>query len=161
MEYLSFDSFDQNQKSKTMLNGFRQTLSFLFFLAILTSYNNKKPITKTPESISPYVYAYTSGEISKAAPIRIRFTNALIESDKIGTEVEKDIISFQPRIKGEATWEDDRTIYFKPSKYLPAKEKYFGKINLKKLCREVPNDAQLFEFDFEVKEQNCYVRLDG
>ncbi len=144
-----------------MLNQFRKALNFLLFFVIFISCNNEKSIREIPESVSSYLYAYTSGEISKADPIRIRFTNALISSDNIGTEVDKGILSFQPDIKGEATWEDDRTIYFKPNDYLPAKQNYIGTVFLKKLFKKLPKDAKVFDFDFQVKEQNFYVRFGG
>ena len=161
MEHQILDSSDQNQKIKTMLSQFRKILFFSFFSIVFFACDNNKNIRESPESFSSYVYAYTSGEISKAAPIRIQFTNSLIASDKIGAVVDDGIVSFQPRIDGEAIWEDDRTIYFKPNDYLPAKEGYIGKIILKKLFKNVPKEAKVFEFDFQVKEQNFYVRFNG
>lgn len=144
-----------------MINQFRKTLFCFFLLILIVSCKSKRSIHEIPESVSAYVYAYTSGEISKAAPIRVRFTNALINSEQIGTKVDENIIEFEPQIKGEAIWEDDRTIYFKPSQYLPAKEEYIGKISLKKLFNDVPQDARVFEFGFQVKEQNFYLRFNG
>ncbi len=149
----------KTKTQKIMPRDFRKNLLFFLILLPFLSCNNQKNIGDNPESISPYIYAYTSGEISKAAPIRVRFTNALVKSEQIGALVDKNIIEFQPSIKGEAIWEDDRTIYFKPDDLLPSKKKYLGRINLKNLYNDLPPDARVFEFEFQVKEQNFYVRF--
>ncbi|MFT5382847.1 MAG: hypothetical protein ACI81W_000241 [Saprospiraceae bacterium] len=146
-----------------MRNQIQNFYRFTFLLALLVFFACKQtPIAKEmPTSLSAFIYAYTSGEISKAAPIKIRFTSSLVSADKIGADLETDIISFRPRIKGKAVWEDDRTIEFTPDDYLEAKKDFIGTVNLEKLYKNLPKDATSFEFDFKVKAQNFGVSFQG
>lgn len=136
-------------------------LLFLTGLLFFSCNDSQRKAKDLPISLSSYVYAYTSGEISKTAPIRLRFTNNLASEEQIGQEVEKDLISFRPKIKGKAIWEDLHTIFIQPEEHLQAKKTYVATVNLVKVYPDVPKDARTFEFDFQVKEQNFSVRFDG
>ncbi|NJL76102.1 MAG: hypothetical protein HC892_14845 [Saprospiraceae bacterium] len=81
------------------------------------------------EDLSAYLYAYTSGMISKASPIQIRFAQSVVEEAKIGS-VATNVIRFSPSINGEAVWEDTQTLRFNPSDYLKSKTTYIGTLNL-------------------------------
>ncbi len=147
-----------------------QTLRFstrLFLLVglfafLLSSCKQEEPKAKAmPANISSYVYAYTSGYISKASPIRVRLTSAPITTDKVGTEVENGILTFRSGIKGTAKWENAQTILFEPTEHLPSGTTYVGVVNLKKLYPSVPADTEVFEFDFKVKDQHLNVSVNG
>jgi alpha-2-macroglobulin len=146
-----------------MRNRIQNFYRFSFLLAFLVFFSCKQTriAKEMPTSLSAFIYAYTSGEISKAAPIKVRFTSSLIDAEKIGSALDEDIISFRPRIKGKAIWEDDRTIQFTPDDYLEADKDFIGKVNLKKLYKTLPEDATTFEFDFKVKAQNFSVNFQG
>ncbi len=107
-----------------------------------------------------YVYAYTNGNISKTAPVRVQFASAVIKSDAIGSDASQ-YISFQPNIKGQAVWEDDRTIRFEPKEYLPSGQAFVGKVNIAKLYEKVPAEAASFEFDFSTKIQSFDINFAG
>ncbi|MEN0046810.1 MAG: hypothetical protein AAF806_07130 [Bacteroidota bacterium] len=64
-----------------------RTLKTLLLLSIILGFslnsckNAQEEVTQLSENLSAYVYAYTSGIVSKAAPIKVRFTQAVIEED--------------------------------------------------------------------------------
>ena len=136
-------------------------LTFLLSLMVVFACKQTRVAKEMPTSLSAFVYAYTSGEISKAAPIKVRFTSNLVSPEKVGSELEGDVISFRPGISGKAIWEDDRTIQFTPDDYLDADKEFVGRINLEKLYKNLPKDAKTFEFDFKIKSQNFNVNFDG
>ncbi len=141
-----------------------QNLSRLAFLAILFMVfgcKQQKVAKEMPTSLSDFIYAYTSGEISKAAPVKIRFTSSLVKPDLVGTELSEEVLSFRPRIKGKAIWENDRTILFTPAEYLDPDKDFIGKVNLEKLYKNLPEDAKEFEFGFKSKAQNFSVSFKG
>ena len=106
-----------------------------------------------------YIYAHTSGTISKADPVRVRFTQSIASEEEIGEKVNKGIISFSPRIKGTATWENDRTLLFTPSEHWQSGTNYVTSVKLKNLFENVPSDATIVEFDFQTIEMAFDVKM--
>ncbi|MEM9921075.1 MAG: MG2 domain-containing protein [Bacteroidota bacterium] len=126
-------------------------LLVVFCLAGCRTEQRAKPI---PAEISSYVYAYTSGVISRAAPIRIKFTQSVANESTIGSNVSKGIFSISPSVEGVARWENDRTILLETDQMLQTGQRYLVKLRLDKLFKDVPKAASAFEFDFQTREQN-------
>jgi len=133
----------------------------LIFLISVSSCKQNRSAAPVPESIKSYVYAYTSGTINKTAPIRVRFTDALIDDARIGSETEKGILSLRPHVEGNAIWEDERTILFESSESMTSGETYVVAVDLRKLFNELPSELKIFEFDFQIREQNFYLSYGG
>ncbi len=125
-------------------------LSLLLCLFNCKNSNVPKPLSQSVKSL---VYAYTSGAISKVDPIKIRFNNDVISMDEVGSALEKGVIVFKPAINGKGIWKDRKTIEFEPSENLPSNTLYFSIVKLKKLFKNIPADAEVFEFSFRTKEQ--------
>lgn len=70
------------------------------------------------EAVSRYIYAFTSGSISRDDVVRVRFVNAAISQEQVGKEVPASVFSTDPKIEGKAVWEDDRTIKLTPAQPL-------------------------------------------
>ena len=137
--------------------GLLLLLSTLFY----SSCRQSEGAQVLPASISSYIYAYTSGDISRTAPVRVRFANSLVKEEQIGQPLKKGVFSLRPSISGTAVWEDDRTILLTPEEYLETGQEYKGKVNLEKLYEEVPKEIKQFEFAFRVMEQNFRVNFSG
>ncbi|MGB1120879.1 MAG: hypothetical protein ACPG3Z_02715, partial [Saprospiraceae bacterium] len=142
-------------------------LSWLTFAIILTvtatfsSCKKKHGQVEFNEGFKAYIYAYTSGVISRASPIRIRFNESLVDSKEIGNEVKSGVLTFEPSISGQAIWEDDKTIKFVADENLPSGEPYFGRVDLTELYGNVPKDLRTFLFDFKTKIQFFEVAIEG
>ncbi|MBK6930535.1 MAG: hypothetical protein IPH12_06550 [Saprospirales bacterium] len=113
------------------------------------------------QAIARYVYAYTSGAIGRSDVIRVRFIDPAVSHDQIGQKVDADLFSVSPGIAGDAIWEDDRTIKLQPAEPLPYGARYTGKVALGKIFGKVPKEAQVFEFDFSVRQLSFQVVADG
>ncbi|MCB9340905.1 MAG: hypothetical protein H6577_22490 [Lewinellaceae bacterium] len=114
-----------------------------------------------PEAVKNYVYAYTTGVISKNDPVRVRFAGAAVAPDKVGTEADDDILSFTPSISGTYIWEDDHTVRFDPKNGWKSGQDYVAKVNLTEVFNNLPKEADGFEFDFLVREQGLSVDVYG
>ncbi len=137
-------------------------LGFIFSLLTITSCKKTDYSAKSmPESIGTYIYAYTSGVISRGSEVKIRFNAPVIAEDKIGSEVDKKVLNISPSVEGKASWEDDRTIVFTPDTYFNPAQQFRGRVYLNTLFENVPQEAQLFEFNFRTKEQYFSVEIDG
>ncbi|MCO6480770.1 MAG: alpha-2-macroglobulin [Phaeodactylibacter sp.] len=134
---------------------------FLAALIALPSCNKEKRARKMPESVSAYVYGYTSGIISRAAPIRVRFATLAAGEDAIGQEADSRLISFSPSIGGVAVWEDAQTLRFDPSEPLASGTAYVATVYLDKIIPDVPGEASSFEFDFRTRDQYLELAIDG
>ena len=126
------------------------SLAFLLFLFGCSNTNTPKPLN---QSVKALVYAYTSGVISKAEPIKIRFNDDVVSQDLIGSVIDKSILAFKPSIKGKGIWKDTKTIEFQPEEHLTSNTEFLSIVNLKSLFKEIPAEAEVFEFTFRTKEQ--------
>jgi uncharacterized protein YfaS (alpha-2-macroglobulin family) len=113
------------------------------------------------EAVSQYVYAFSSGAVSRDEVLRVRFVNAAVSQEQVGQAVPASIFSTEPRIEGTAVWEDDRTIQLKPAQPLPPGKSYTGRVALQKIYAEAPEFAGTFEFAFHVRELAFEVSTDG
>lgn len=125
--------------------------------------NNQKVVKNESyyEAISQYVYAFSSGTISREEVVRVRFVNAAIQADQIGQAVPAGIFSTSPKIEGEVIWEDDRTIKLTPTKPLAPGKRYSARVALKRIYAETPDIARIFEFNFRIRELAYEVSTDG
>lgn len=127
---------------------------FTLFLMLCLCFacRNERSAQQMPTELNAYVYAYTSGTISAAAPIRIKFTQSVVDADQVGQSVDESLIDFDPNISGTFTWEDDRTILVQPDDKLTANTTYLAKVGVGKLFDDLPKSASLFEFNFRTRE---------
>ncbi len=137
------------------------TLGLIFAMGLqFISCNRENRAQKMPESVSAYVYGFTSGVISRTAPIRVQFASMVASADQIGQEADG-IISFSPSIDGEATWENEHTLLFSPTTPLLSGTSYVATVQLSKVFDNLPADAKSFEFDFRTRDQYMEVSIDG
>ena len=145
------------------LGALRQLPIFLIFLLLFTTAckKNGKRAKKISSDVFSYVYAYTSGTISKSAPIKVRFTKAVVESDQVGNTVDNNLFSVAPDVSGNAIWENDHTLVFVADDNFASGQYYVAKVTLDKLFDDVPAGAKVFEFDFKIKDIFFEVSIDG
>lgn len=82
----------------------------LLWILLGCSSGNKK---EDELPFSPYVEAFTSGNISRYAPVYLIFSQE-IDSAKVNEGALKKLIRIKPEVKGEFRFENNRTIVFKP-----------------------------------------------
>ena len=138
--------------------------SLLLILAaaiVFPSCKKEQRAQKMPESVSAYVYGYTSGIISRSAPIRVRFASLVAGEEAVGQEADKQLISFSPAVSGTATWESRQTLRFDPASPLASGTAYIATVHLAKAIPDVPAEAASFEFDFRTRDQYFDLSIDG
>lgn len=107
---------------------------------------------------APYIAAYTSGTISKASTINIRFTDAVVSESEIGKELSSSPFSFKPSVKGTTVWIDRQTIEFRPDRHLEAGKRYLTEFNLKSII-EVPEHLGTLSFTFDILQQTFDIQF--
>ncbi len=113
------------------------------------------------EAVSKYIYAFSSGSISRDDVVRVRFVNAAVSPEQVGKEVPASVFSTDPKIEGKAIWEDDRTIKLSPTKALKPGKHYTALVSLKRIYADAPSIASSFEFGFNVRELAYDVTTNG
>ncbi len=116
---------------------------------------------KMTKNMAAYVYAFTSGTISREQPVRIRFASSLVKPEEVGKSVESGVFSITPSVSGSAIWEDQQTIRFTPESSFGSGQTYLTAVKLKRLFKNVPSDAEEFQFDFRIRELYYEVVADG
>jgi len=151
---------------KSLFSPYSIITLLLFSLCTVFFISSCKPKPKAAyPKIDPgfgsYVYAYSSGVISKKDPLVIKLNEAAAEAADIGKEVDGNVISLSPSASGTAVWEDERTIKFTPSSHLKEDTEYKVSIKLSKLYSDVPSKLATFEYFFRTKKQDFSVVIDG
>lgn len=112
-------------------------------------------------AVAQYVYAFSGEGIGSHDPVRIRFVNAAVAKDDVGKPVPKNLLRFEPAIKGSAVWKDDRTIELQPDQPLPYGQRYTAQLDLHRIYADVPAHARVFEFGISVRDLAFEVETDG
>ena len=115
------------------------------------------PVVVNP-AFGEYVAAYTSGEIPRRSNIHVRLNHAPLEGPEAGQAVPKNWFQIEPRVEGNATWVDDRTIAFQPIQPLTSGETYTVDFKLGNAIA-VPDSFDLFRFQFRTIEQAMHVEV--
>jgi uncharacterized protein YfaS (alpha-2-macroglobulin family) len=139
----------------------RRFLAVLLLAGIALASCRDSAAKQMSANISKYVYAYTSGTMSRNSPVRVRLTTSLVGADQINSELKPGIMVFRPAISGKAIWEDDRTIRFEPASPLAAGTHFVGTVFLNRLFPSVESDAEKFEFDFVTREMYISPQIEG
>ena len=141
-----------------MLSLFAMTALFMF-----NSCNSDNKV-KHPAKINPefgnYIFGYTSGIISVKSPVYIRFRKPLKMNVQPGELIGEKLLSFDPEIKGKLFLKDESTIEFRPEDKLVSGETYDAVLKLHRLF-DVPDDLQLFKFQFRTIGQTFNVVAEG
>lgn len=124
------------------------------------SCHRKDQNISTLTRVNPYLYAYTSGYISKVAPIRVRFSEPISPSRRTAAVAAK-LLSFRPKIAGTARWEDATTLLFVPDQELPGSTSFQATVAVKALFPAASGADAAFEFPFRTRDQHLVVDLDG
>lgn len=145
-----------------MKNNFSRTFNILLalFIALIFSQCKDKNggVPKVyNEAFNQYITAFTDYEISRETPIVVRFVEGVAQENEVGTAVDESIFAIEPKIEGNATWKDNQTIEFKPSKLLPSNQSYVIEVAIDKLFKQVPDSLETFVFSVKTVQQ--YYRI--
>ncbi len=147
---------------KSIQNYIPLPLLFATIVVVFVAACGKKDIARAkeiPEAAKSYIYAYTTGVISKNDPVRVRFAGTAVSEDKIGKQSK--VISFSPSASGTAIWEDDHTLRFEPKNSWESGKSYIATVSLGDVFSNLPKEAASFEFDFLIREQSLAVEVFG
>ncbi len=124
-------------------------LYYLFvFLSFLLLYTGCKSQTGSGEAVpySPYVEAFTSGKVSRFMPVYLIFNEEVIPEKMHSSELSK-YIKIKPEVAGEFSFENSKTISFKPSHPLERDTEYKVTADMSAWF-DVEDTKKLFIFQF-------------
>lgn len=115
-------------------------------LCLFSSCNTKKAEGEAEElPFNPHVEAFTSGKISRYTPVYLIF-NQDIAQDKLKSDQLSKLVRIKPEVAGEFSFENSRTIVFKPAKGFERNTSYKLTANLSEWFDVTGKDK---EFTFE------------
>lgn len=95
---------------------------------------------------NPYVEAFTSGKISRYTPVYLIF-NREIPADKMKEDKLSGLVRIRPHVAGEFSFENNRTIVFKPTKAFKRNTSYEVSADLSEWFETDKKDRR-FSFQF-------------
>ncbi|MBK3518606.1 alpha-2-macroglobulin family protein [Carboxylicivirga marina] len=125
----------------------------ILILSAFAACNNKKKakgsakveVSYTEEQAKEVSFV-TSGEIHFDESIKVIFNNPVIEDNEVGSSA-KEAFSFSPAIKGDAKWENKRTLLFVPDEALELRTAYQGTLHLQDIIDKFKT-ARLDDLEF-------------
>ena len=133
----------------------------LFLLTPFLSCNKKAVQWKSVDpAYSKYVEAYSTGVVSKTAPIIVKLASDASTTHSVGTEVKEKLFSLVPAIKGKTVWIDARTIEFKPDNNLAPDQLYEITFDLGKVTA-VPDKFEKLVFNIQILKPSFTVTQEG
>ena len=111
------------------------------------------------DSFTEYISAYSTGKLSSRSPITVQLADT-VSAHKRNAVAPTRLFSFEPAIRGKATWITGRLIEFVPDQALESGQEYRAKLNLAPLL-EVEQGKKTFSFGFQVIKQNYDVEIEG
>jgi len=132
----------------------------IVFIAAVILLVNHQHKTRVNPAFSKYIESYTSGVISRAGTIRIKLSGQVQTSHAQNKQLDDDMFSFSPAIKGKAHWVDAQTIEFKPESPMQADKFYEADFNLGKVTA-VSSDMKHFAFWFHTIKPDFTIAFDG
>ncbi|MBC8296866.1 MAG: hypothetical protein H8E55_13865, partial [Pelagibacterales bacterium] len=145
-------------KTKTTKRFFYLLIAIFSFI-IISCNNNDTKIVQPDSRFTNYISAFTTGVVSNQSDFIIELKEDLT-NDAIGKIDVNKLFEFSPKIDGETTWLDNKTIRFTPSSELPTLQLYNAKFHLSKVL-VVPSDMLDFEFQFQTKRMDLKVYIEG
>ncbi len=127
----------------------RKLLFLTAMVLFITSCGKEKKIkTDNIYAYKSYIYGTTAGEISIADPIQISMASDLV--DFVDSKpLENDVLEISPKTAGVLFMKNNRTLVFKPNKYLLPGTEYTVKVQLDKLLANVPSSHKSYQFSFK------------
>ena len=114
----------------------------------------------------------SGGVLASTDPIRVRFVSPVVGKSQVGQVLRTRVFRFVPSIDGLATWEDVRTLVFKPNAPLTLRTVYSGELSMVDLFPQhkdlkplviqfevAGRELVALETDFELSDANDPQRL--
>lgn len=134
-------------------------LALVLVLLSSSQFSCKKAKPPQAQEWYRYISAFTSGDISRRAPIRVLFVNNVGTEGQDASELQG-YLEFHPAIAGRAQWNSPRELVFTPDRQLLPGTTYRAVLNLKRFMK-LPRDYARFEFAFSVIRESIAIDLQG
>ncbi|MDE2799344.1 MAG: MG2 domain-containing protein [Gemmatimonadota bacterium] len=126
-------------------------ISLLAFLTLFAC--SQKSLEDAPQSYpletARMVSHVSGGVLASTDPIRVRFVSPVVGKSQVGQVLRTRVFRFVPSIDGLATWEDVRTLVFKPNAPLTLRTVYSGELSMADLFPQ-HKDLKPLVIQFEV-----------
>ena len=106
-----------------------------------------------------YISGYSSGMISRKAPIRVLFVDSIGPAGE-GAAAPDGVLDFSPSFSGKAVWTSAREISFTPDSPLKPGVTHKAVLRLDKVM-DVPREFRTFEFVFTVIPSEMEINVEG
>ncbi|MCG2812416.1 MAG: hypothetical protein L6428_13340, partial [Candidatus Aminicenantes bacterium] len=134
---------------------------FLLGLVWVTFFQLSCKKAKSPQDQAWYRYisAYTSGDISRQAQVRVLFVGNVGTEGQDPAELE-DYLEFSPALSGKTEWRSPRELVFTPDRELVPGTRYRAVLHIRKFM-SLPRAYARFEFTFSVIRESLAINLEG
>ena len=128
----------------------------LLSLSLISCKKARKPQT---QEWYRYISAFTSGDISRRAPVRVLFVGNVGTEGRNPAEL-KDYLEFSPALSGKTEWKSPRELVFTPERDMVPGGSYRAVLHVRKFM-DLPKEYMNFEFAFSVIRESLTINLEG
>ncbi|HUU05107.1 MAG TPA: MG2 domain-containing protein [Patescibacteria group bacterium] len=129
------------------------------FWVTFFQFSCKKAKSPQDQAWYRYISAYTSGDISRKAQVRVLFVGNVGTEGQDAAELE-DYLEFSPALSGKTEWKSPRELVFTPDRELVPGILHRAVLNIRKFM-SLPREYARFEFTFSVIRESLAINLEG
>lgn len=131
-------------------------LSALILFSVSCKKKNEEKNIEEPvfsEEVARVVNYVSSGSILSNDPVRIEFVDDQVEDAQVGVEIENEIFTITPKVKGKVVWSSNKIVTFVPEQAWEARKNYTIKCELSKISTMLAEIDDDLEFGIYVEGQ--------
>ncbi len=134
----------------------KKLFALITIFSIIVSCTNKTDDVSNLNDFKEYIFNTTTGEISKASPIKVFFSKD-VEGFELGQEITSDLFKITPAVKGKLVLVSPKLIVFTPENLLASETEYKVDVALDQLFADVPKEMKTFVFSIKTITPNFVV----
>jgi uncharacterized protein YfaS (alpha-2-macroglobulin family) len=135
------------------------TILLAGLLVPLSQVSCKKGAPPKDQEWYRYISAFTSGDISRRAPVRVLFVGNVGTEGRAPAELDG-YLEFSPALSGKTEWKSPRELVFTPERDLVPGSRYRAVLHARKFM-SLPRAYARFEFAFAVIRESLAIDLEG
>lgn len=144
-----------------LLMGLGAIILLSALVMMLTPLKASKTLPPYNTAFDSYLSAFTAGEISKQSDIKIRFAMPMVDTTLVDQKLDADWFDMDPFSKGKLSWEDTRTLVFKPDQPLESRSLYKVNVEMSALIPDIDPALTNFNFYFRTQPQSFKLEMLG
>ncbi|TVQ15087.1 MAG: hypothetical protein EA364_03025 [Balneolaceae bacterium] len=138
-----------------IISTFAVAILYMAAILMMSACSRTEPSGGAAQVPAEFIASHTAGMAGSHDAIRVTLTSDASSKPETGR-----LFTLEPSVRGDVTWENDRTVIFRPSSPLESGREYRVLFSLGDVA-EVPDEYRVVQFGFTTIRQDMDIRVDA